>query len=260
MEFAERSPWSLPQARAWDLPSRELAAEGVRLIMCARNESVLNKSGVSIAQSYGTEVLSVAADLSKLEDIQRMFELSFARFGQVDILVTNSGGPLAGTFEKIGANDWAAAVNGLLMSAVEMSRLVLPGMKERRWGRILNITSIASKQPVEDLLLSNSIRAAVTGFAKTLAAEIAPFGITVNNIMPGYTATDRVQALAESLALKSGSEANEVRERWEREIPMGRLGRPDEFAAAAAFLVSDRASYITGASVQVDGGWTRSIF
>jgi 3-oxoacyl-[acyl-carrier protein] reductase len=133
-------------------------------------------------------------------------------------------------------------------------------MKERRWGRILNVTSIAAKQPVDNLMLSNAVRAAVTGFAKTLASEVAAQGITVNNILPGYTATERVQDLADTLAKKEGVDPAQIRGRWESEIPMKRLGDPREFAALAAFLVSERASYITGSSIAVDGGWIKSLF
>jgi 3-oxoacyl-[acyl-carrier protein] reductase len=132
-------------------------------------------------------------------------------------------------------------------------------MKERRWGRILNITSVAVKQPVENLILSNSLRAAVTGFARTLANEVASYGITVNNIMPGYTRTERLEELAKTMAQKEGIKPADFIARWEREIPMQRLGEPREFAALAAFLVSERASYITGTSIQVDGGWIRSL-
>src|SRR5262249_9773530 len=155
---------------------------------------------------------------------------------------------------------WQGAFDQTVRSAVEMSRAVLPGMKERHWGRIINVTSMAAKQPVDNLILSNSIRAAVTGFARTLANEVAEFGITVNNILPGYTATERVEELAQTLAAKEGVDPVTIRTRWEEQIPMKRLGRTEEFAALAAFLVSDRASYITGSSVAVDGGWTRSLF
>jgi 3-oxoacyl-[acyl-carrier protein] reductase len=148
----------------------------------------------------------------------------------------------------------------LLTSVVELTRLVLPGMKERRWGRILNVTSIAAKQPVENLILSNSLRAAVTGFAKTLADEVAEFNITVNNILPGYTLTERVEQLAKTISDREGITVDQAKNRWESQIPMRRLGRPDEFAALAAFLVSERASYITGSSIPVDGGWIRSLF
>jgi 3-oxoacyl-[acyl-carrier protein] reductase len=133
-------------------------------------------------------------------------------------------------------------------------------MKERGWGRILNITSIAVKQPVDNLMLSNSVRAAVTGFARTLANEVAPLGITVNNILPGYTRTERVEHLARAAAQRESITPEAFVARWEAEIPMQRLGDPREFAALAAFLVSERASYITGTSTPVDGGWTRSLF
>jgi 3-oxoacyl-[acyl-carrier protein] reductase len=146
-----------------------------------------------------------------------------------------------------------------LRSAVELTRLVLPDMKERRWGRILNITSIAAKQPVDGLMLSNSIRAAVTGFARTLANEVARYGVTVNNILPGYTRTERVEQLNADNAAREGIPLEEVSRRIEGQIPMRRLGEPHEFAALAAFLASEQAAYITGQSIAVDGGWIRSL-
>jgi 3-oxoacyl-[acyl-carrier protein] reductase len=154
---------------------------------------------------------------------------------------------------------WESAVRQNLTSVVELTRAVLPGMKERRWGRIINVTSIAVKQPVDNLILSNSVRAAVTGFARTLANEVAPFGITVNNVMPGYTRTQRVEELAQKNASLRGTTPDAERSVWESQIPMGRLGEPAEFAAMVAFLASDRASYTTGASIPVDGGWIRGL-
>jgi 3-oxoacyl-[acyl-carrier protein] reductase len=180
-------------------------------------------------------------------------------FGRVDILVTNSGGPPAGPFESHSADAWHEAVRQNLDSVVELTRAALPGMKERRWGRIVNVTSIAVKQPVDNLILSNSVRAAVTGFARTLANEVASFGITVNSVMPGYTRTQRVEDLAQRNASLRGTTPNDERAVWEKQIPMGRLGEPREFAAMVAFLASERASYITGASIPVDGGWIRAI-
>jgi len=174
--------------------------------------------------------------------------------------VTNAGGPPAGRFDQLTHEQWEEATRLTLYSAVHLAREVLPGMKAQRWGRILNITSISVKQPVENLLLSNSLRAAVTGFARTLANEVATDGITVNNILPGYTRTERLEDLARMMAEKQGISADQFRGRWETEIPMGRLGEPREFAALAAFLVSERASYITGTSIQIDGGWIRSLF
>ena len=185
--------------------------------------------------------------------------MGIKRFGRIDILVTNAGGPPAGQFESFDLSQWEAATRLLLYSSVTLAQKVLPSMKERRWGRILNITSIAVKQPVDNLILSNSLRAAVTGFARTLANEVATFGVTVNNIMPGYTRTERVEELAKMMSKKQGITPAEFIERWEQEIPMRRIGDPREFAALAAFLVSERASYITGTSIPVDGGWIKAI-
>lgn len=239
--------------------AEELAAEGAALILCARTEATLNEACQSIERATGGRVLGVAGDISKAEDVARITSAGLERFGRVDILVTNSGGPPPGRFESLGQEDWDAAARLLLRSVLELTRAVLPGMKERRWGRILNVTSIAVKQPVDNLILSNSLRAAVTGFARTLANEVAAYGITVNNLLPGYTRTERVEELARSLAASEGLSESEVRARWEAQIPSGRLGEPREFAALAAFLASERASYITGTSITVDGGWTRSL-
>jgi 3-oxoacyl-[acyl-carrier protein] reductase len=239
--------------------AEELAAEGANLVMCARGEDVLRKTAESIRKSTGVTVVDVAADVSDQAGIDRVAQAAIEKFGKVDILVTNSGGPPSGAFESFTPEAWEQATRLLLMSAVGLTRAVLPGMKERSWGRIINVTSIAVKQPIDGLLLSNSLRAAVTGFARTLANEVARLNITVNNILPGYTRTDRVEELARATAEKTGASAADAFSRWEREIPMGRLGEPREFAALAAFLASDRASYITGASIAVDGGWIRSL-
>ena len=239
--------------------AEELAAEGAASVLCARGEETLNATCVAIRQQTGADVLGVAGDLSVSEDIERIVSEGMKRFGRIDILITNSGGPPTGKFETLSRENWEEATNGLLTSVLDLTRLVLPGMKERRWGRILNITSIAVKQPVENLLLSNSLRAGLTGFARTLANEVAADGITVNNVLPGYTRTDRLEELAEMMAEKQGISSSEFRGKWEQEIPMRRLGEPREFAAAVAFLASERASYITGTSIQVDGGWIKSL-
>ena len=238
----------------------ELAAEGASLIICGRDARTIAEAGATIADKTNAHVLAVAADVSRPADVARLVGSAIARFGRIDILVTNAGGPPAGSFETITQEQWDEATRLTLFSAIELTRLVLPGMKERGWGRILNITSITVKQPVDGLLLSNSLRAGLTGFARTLANEVATYGITVNNILPGYTRTERVEELATMMAEKQGISAMEFKARWEQEIPMRRLGEPREFAALATFLVSERASYITGASVQVDGGWIKSIF
>ena len=240
--------------------AEELAAEGASLVLCAREQQTLTETAAAIAESNNAHVLAVPCDVTAPTDIKRVVESGIERFGRIDILVTNAGGPPAGRFDQLTHEQWEQATRLTLYSAVHLAREVLPGMRTRRWGRILNITSIAVKQPVENLLLSNSLRAAVTGFARTLANEVATDGITVNNILPGYTRTERLEELAEMMAEKQGISADEFRAHWEAEIPMKRLGEPREFAAMAAFLVSERASYITGTSIQVDGGWIKSLF
>lgn len=237
----------------------ELANEGAKLVVCARGEETLRAACDDIAASTNADVHAVVADLSKREDIERVASEAMATFGQVDVLVTNAGGPPAGVFEAHAWDAWERAVNLTLRSSVELTRAVLPGMRARKWGRIINVTSIAVKQPVDNLILSNSIRSAVTGFARTLANEVATDGITVNNILPGYTRTERVEELADANAAKQGLTRRDIIQRFESEIPMRRLGEPPEFAALAAFLASERASYITGQSIAVDGGWIRAL-
>lgn len=239
--------------------AEELAAEGASLVLCARDSETLDQTAAAIAERSNTRVLAVPADVTVTDDIRRLVDAGIERFGRIDILVTNAGGPPAGRFEQLTHEQWEQAIRLTLLSAVELTRQVLPGMKERRWGRILNITSIAVKQPVENLLLSNSLRAGLTGFARTLANEVAADGITVNNVLPGYTRTERLDELAEMMAEKQGISPSEFRGKWEQEIPMRRLGEPREFAAVVAFLASERASYITGTSIQVDGGWIKSL-
>ena len=240
--------------------AEELAAEGASLVLCARDPETLAETAAAIADQTGAHVLAVPADVTDAAQVDQLVSSGLERFGRIDILVTNAGGPPAGRFDQLTQEQWEQATRLTLYSAVHLTREVLPGMKAQRWGRILNITSIAVKQPVDNLLLSNSLRAGLTGFARTLANEVAADGITVNNILPGYTRTERLEDLARMMADKQGISSDEFRSKWEAEIPLGRLGEPREFAAVAAFLVSERASYITGTSIQVDGGWIKSLF
>jgi len=239
--------------------AHELAAEGARLAICSRDGTTLAATAREISAATGAEVMAQVADVSDRNAIASLVDATLARFGRVDVLVTNSGGPPPGRFESLDAAMWQKATELTLFAPVEFARRVLPGMRERRWGRILNVTSIAVKQPVDNLMLSNSLRAAVTGWARTLANEVAAQGITVNNLMPGYTRTERVEELADVTAKREGITPAQATARWEREIPMGRLGEVREFAALAAFLASERASYITGTSIPVDGGWIKSL-
>ena len=236
-----------------------LAAEGVDLVLCARGEDALRASAADIRRTAGVRVVEVVADVATQAGIDAVLRAAEREFGRVDILVTNGGGPPAGPFESHAPEAWDAAVRANLTSVVELVRGVLPGMRERKWGRIVNVTSIAVKQPVDNLILSNSVRAAVTGFARTLANEVARDGITVNNVMPGYTRTARVEELAARTASLHGTPPAATFAAWEREIPMGRLGEPAEFGAMVAFLCSSHASYTTGASIPVDGGWIKSL-
>ncbi|MDE3126837.1 MAG: SDR family oxidoreductase [Gemmatimonadota bacterium] len=240
--------------------ARELAGEGARVVICARGADRLAAARDAIAAETGAEVRAVAADLATMEGVDAVATAAERAFGRVDVLVNNTGGPPSGPFETLPWEKWQAATDNLLRSTVELTRRVLPGMKAQRWGRILNVTSITVKQPVDGLMLSNSLRAAVTGFARTLATEVARDGVTVNCIVPGFTKTERVAQLAAATAEREGLSVDEVNARTEAQIPMRRIGEPREFAALAAFLVSERASYITGQSMAVDGGWIRALY
>jgi 3-oxoacyl-[acyl-carrier protein] reductase len=235
-----------------------LAAEGVLVALCARGKEV-HEVALEIERKYGVETMGIVADVADPEDVARAVTTVQQRPGAVDILVTNAGGPPPGPFESHTEEAWQKAVELNLHSVVNLCRGFLPRMKERRWGRILNVTSIAVKQPVDNLILSNSVRAAVTGFARSLANEVAPFGITVNNLLPGYTKTERLVQLAENTAKAKGISVADAYAAWEKQIPMGRLGEPHEFAALAAFLASERAGYITAQNIAVDGGWIRGL-
>lgn len=235
------------------------AAEGASLAICARDAEGLEGARKSIERIAKAPVHAVAADLSRTEGIERVVRTTLERFGRVDVLVTNAGGPPVGTFESLEWSAWQSAVELTLRSAVELTRAVLPGMRERGWGRVLHITSLAVKQPIDGLMLSTSIRAAVTGFSRTLANEVAADGVTVNTILPGFMNTERVVELNQATAAREGVPVEQVDRRFREQIPMRRIGEPHELAALATFLASERASYITGQSIAVDGGWIRSL-
>ena len=227
----------------------ELAKEGAHVIICGRNVETLKIAEGEI-KALGSRALSLTGDLSIAKDRTRMIDAALEEFGRVDILVTNSGGPPAGKFDAFTEEDWDKAVQQLLVSAVGLIKGFLPGMKERKWGRIISITSISVKQPVNNLILSNAVRTSVVGLMKTLASEVGAYNITVNNVLPGYTQTARLTKLIEG----NPSVASVT-----SEIPLGRFGKPEEFAAAVTFLASERASYITGVSLPVDGGWIKGM-
>jgi 3-oxoacyl-[acyl-carrier protein] reductase len=237
----------------------ELSREGARVAICARHAEDLAKTAAEISAQTGHEVFHQSADVTDQLAVTNFVSAVENRFGRVDICVTNSGGPPSKLFKDTNPADWKSAVDLLLMSTVFFAKETLPRMQKNKWGRFITITSYAVKQPVDGLLLSNSVRSAVTGLARTLANEYAADGITVNNVCPGYTRTDRLSELAEAVSARTGVTPAEVFAGWERQIPAGRLGAPQEFAAVVAFLASERASYINGASIAVDGGIVRSL-
>ena len=237
--------------------AEELIAEGAAVVICARGREALDQACREMAGG-GRRVHGIVADVSVAGEPERVVAEATKAFGAPDIVVTNSGGPRSGQFETLSAADWDQAVRTLLTSAVAFARASLPAMRAKRWGRIINITSIAARQPVDGLMLSNSIRSGVLAFAKTLSNEVAADGVTVNCLLPGYTRTDRVIDLANQRAAAGGN-AGDLLRQWEAEVPMRRLGEPREFAALAAFLASERASYITGQAIAVDGGWIRGL-
>jgi 3-oxoacyl-[acyl-carrier protein] reductase len=236
-----------------------IAAEGGKVTICARNAEALAQTHAEM-QATGYEVLAVPADMTNAADISHAVQQTVDHFGGLHILVTNAGGPPPGYFPDFTDAQWEAAVNLTLMSAVRLIRAALPHMQQAQWGRIINITSISVKEPIDNLVLSNSIRAAVHGLAKTLANQVGQDGITVNNVMPGYTLTDRVTQLAEARAQQGGKSVEEVVAAMGTPMPLGRVARPDEFGAVVAFLASEKASYITGTSIPVDGGYIRASF
>ncbi len=237
----------------------ELAREGAAVVICARDATVLDEAAAGIRAATGAEILAVPADLTDAAQIKHLVDGAAAWKGRIDVLVTNNGGPPAGYFADFDDDAWQRVHELTLMSAVRLIRAVLPTMRARAWGRIINITSVAVKQPIDNLLLSNVYRAGVVGLAKTLSAQLAADGITVNNVAPGYTRTDRVVELARARAAEQGQSVEEILEASSAGFPMRRQGDPAELAALVAFLASERASYITGTTIPVDGGYVKGL-
>jgi 3-oxoacyl-[acyl-carrier protein] reductase len=239
--------------------ARELAREGARVFLCSREADHATDAARKIHEETRAEVAGIAADVTNEDQVREFVNLAVERAGKIDICVTNAGGPPAKTFAETDLDVFRQAFELNALSAIRFAKLVLPGMLERKWGRIINITSVSVKQPIDGLLLSNTVRAGLTGFAKTLSNEVAIHGVTVNNVAPGYTLTERQDYLAEVRGKAAGKSKQEVIDSWAEQAPMKRMADPEEIAAAVAFLASERASYITGVTLAVDGGWVRSL-
>ncbi|MBF0510682.1 MAG: SDR family oxidoreductase [Deltaproteobacteria bacterium] len=236
-----------------------LANEGARVAICSRSADNLKAAAKTIKRNTGATVLTMVADLMDTDQARAFVQESAEQFGRVDILVTNAGGPPPGMFMSFSEDDWLKAFRLNFLSGAMMIREAVPYMKKGRWGRIVNITSISVKQPLDGLVLSNAVRSGVIGLAKTLAKELAEYNILVNNVCPGYTMTERVRSLAAELAAGTNRTPEEIIGDWELRVPLNRLGKPEELADMVVFLASERAGYITGATIQVDGGFFKGL-
>jgi len=236
-----------------------LAREGSDLVIASRDSARLEKLARELEAKYGVSVVPVQADLTKREDVRRIAEAAIHHFGKVDVLAYNTGPPKPGAFMELSEEDWEYGVRLLLMSAVWITRDVLPHMVERRQGRLIYITSSTLKQPIPTLTLSNVIRISLAGLVKTLAYQLGPYNILVNGIMQGYVDTERVREVAAARAQREERKVEDVIKEIEREVPLGRLARPEEIGELVAYLASDKASYITGSLILIDGGRTLCI-
>lgn len=237
--------------------AHELAREGAQVAICSRSAEAIEGAAGAIREATGAEVVPVVADMAAPDGPRTFVDAAAEAFGGLQVLVANSGGPPPSKASEFDEGAWAKALDGNLVGSVRMATAALPHLRRRPWGRIVFLTSLAVKQPIASLPLSNAARSGLTAYAKSLSSEIAAEGITVNCLMPGFILTDRIRSLAGAPA-GAGLDDPAI-EAWAKEIPTGRVGLAEEFAAVAAFLCSARASYVTGSSIQVDGGLSRSL-
>ncbi len=238
----------------------QLSREGAKVMLCARNEERLFRTKEEIAPETGGAVSAVVADVTDKNQVQNLVKEVVKEFKTVEILVSNAGGPPSGLVDDFSPDDYRAALELNLLSTVNLCYEVMPLMKKQRWGRIITMASVSAKQPIPALILSNTARAGVLGFSKSLSEQLAPYGITVNSVCPGYTKTERVEELAKAFAKSGKGSVEDFYRNIEKMIPMGRMGTPEEIAQAVAFLASEKASYITGVALQVDGGYIKALF
>ncbi len=244
--------------------AKGLYEEGVNVVICSRSIENLEKAKKEIEQiksiMKGNKVISVIADLLKEGDIKNLVDKVIEEFGRIDILVHNAGGPPSGPTNKITKKEWLNSIDLNLLSFIWITRMILPIMQKQKSGRIIAITSVSVKQPLKNLVLSNTTRLGIVGYAKTLASEYAKDNILVNIVCPGPNLTDRMKVLIKKTAKETGKSEIEVKKSWTNQIPLGRLGKPEELANLVIFLASEKASYITGTVIQVDGGFIKGPF
>lgn len=234
--------------------------EGCKVAICSHNRENLLKASQELKSKFNVEPLWIVCDINEPQDIADTIHDVRKSFGDLDILVNNCGGPVPGFFEDLYDDSWQDAFEQVLMSAIRFTRHVLPGMKAKNWGRIINITSLSVKQPVDNLILSNSLRSAVTGFAKTLSNQVGRYNITVNNVAPGFTLTPRLHELAETRAKLANTTPEKILELMSNEVPMKRLAQPEEVASMIVYLASEQAGFINGQTIAVDGGVIKSTY
>src|SRR5438105_4002481 len=234
--------------------ARAFAAEGARVAICARTETTLQAAAQQIQQESASKIFAKAVDVSQPQQVKQFVAEVLDEFGGVEVCIANAAGPPPKTFLDISLDDWHSAFEMNFMSAVHLARAVVPHMRSKRWGRFVTITSTSVRQPIPDLVLSSAIRPAVVGLIKSLANEFGKDGITFNNVAPGYTATERLSEVAGPRARAAGISEKEMYQRWSAEVPLRRLGKPEEIADAILWLASDRAAYVTGQTILVDGG------
>lgn len=235
------------------------AAEGCRLAICARNREAIDVLTDRLRTEYKADVIGQAFDVTHPVAVRAFVDAVVEKFGAVDICVTNAGGPPAKGFLATTVDEWRRMVELNFLSTVYFAHAVIPHMQKKKWGRIITITSITTKQPVADLVYSNAVRAAVVGLVKSLANEFGKDGILVNNVGPGFTATDRLKELAKAKSAASNNTEQEIFASWAADAPLKRLGEPRELADAIVWLASERASYITGQTLLVDGGMYKGL-
>jgi len=236
-----------------------LAEEGAKIAINSRSMENLQKAAALIEKRTHIKPVCIDGDLADDGVAEKIVEQTIKELGSADILVSNCGGPPAGLFDQHDKETWKSSVDLTLLSAINLSRAVLPGMVEKKWGRIIFITSVAVKQPIDNLIISNTLRAGVTGFAKSISNEYASDGVTINTVCPGYTETERLTSLAEHQSEANNKSIEDIYTGWTQSVPAARLGQPDELAALITFLASDRAAYITGTSIPVDGGYAKGL-